>query len=83
VLIDGQATRSCRIALSDVAGKAVTTIEGLSAEGTHPVQLAWMQILALIVLFMRQLDLSCVFRFDRDTWVRHGGDRRAVDCDRD
>jgi isoquinoline 1-oxidoreductase subunit alpha len=43
VLIDGQATRSCGIALSDVAGKAVTTIEGLSAEGTHPVQLAWIE----------------------------------------
>jgi isoquinoline 1-oxidoreductase alpha subunit len=43
VLIDGQATRSCSIALSDVAGKAVTTIEGLSAEGTHPVQLAWIE----------------------------------------
>jgi isoquinoline 1-oxidoreductase subunit alpha len=43
VLIDGQATRSCSIVLSDVAGKAVTTIEGLSAEGTHPVQLAWIE----------------------------------------
>jgi isoquinoline 1-oxidoreductase subunit alpha len=43
VLIDGQAMRSCSIALSDVAGKAVTTIEGLSAEGNHPVQLAWIE----------------------------------------
>ena len=43
VLIDGQATRSCSIAVSDVAGKTVTTIEGLSAEGTHPVQLAWIE----------------------------------------
>jgi aerobic-type carbon monoxide dehydrogenase small subunit (CoxS/CutS family) len=42
-LIDGQATRSCSVALSDVAGKTVTTIEGLSAEGTHPVQLAWIE----------------------------------------
>ena len=44
VLIDGRATRSCSIAASDVAGKTVTTIEGLSAEGTHPVQLAWIEL---------------------------------------
>jgi isoquinoline 1-oxidoreductase subunit alpha len=43
VLIDGQAMRSCSIAASAVAGKAVTTIEGLSADGTHPVQLAWIE----------------------------------------
>jgi aerobic-type carbon monoxide dehydrogenase small subunit (CoxS/CutS family) len=43
VLIDGQATRSCSVVLSNVAGKTVTTIEGLSAEGTHPVQLAWIE----------------------------------------
>ena len=43
VLIDGQARRSCSVALSDVTGKTVTTIEGLSAEGTHPVQLAWIE----------------------------------------
>ena len=44
VLIDGQATRSCSIPASAVAGKAVTTIEGLSADGTHPVQLAWIEL---------------------------------------
>jgi isoquinoline 1-oxidoreductase subunit alpha len=43
VLIDGQATRSCSIAASAAAGKAVTTIEGLSPDGTHPVQLAWIE----------------------------------------
>ena len=43
VLIDGQATRSCSIAASAAVGKAVTTIEGLSADGTHPVQLAWIE----------------------------------------
>jgi len=43
VLIDGQATRSCSIPASAVTGKAVTTIEGLSADGTHPVQLAWIE----------------------------------------
>src|ERR1700741_4756253 len=41
VLIDGQPTRSCSVPVSDIAGKSVTTIEGLSADGTHPVQLAW------------------------------------------
>jgi len=43
VLIDGEAVRSCSIPASLVAGKAVTTIEGLSADGTHPVQLAWIE----------------------------------------
>jgi aerobic-type carbon monoxide dehydrogenase small subunit (CoxS/CutS family) len=43
VLIDGRATRSCSIPIAAVDGKAVTTIEGLSAEGTHPVQLAWIE----------------------------------------
>jgi aerobic-type carbon monoxide dehydrogenase small subunit (CoxS/CutS family) len=43
VLIDGRATRSCSIRIAAVNGKAVTTIEGLSAEGTHPVQLAWIE----------------------------------------
>jgi aerobic-type carbon monoxide dehydrogenase small subunit (CoxS/CutS family) len=43
VLIDGQAMRSCSVQASAVVGKAITTIEGLSAEGTHPVQLAWIE----------------------------------------
>ncbi len=44
VLIDGQATRSCSFPASAAAGKAVTTIEGLSSDGTHPVQLAWIEL---------------------------------------
>jgi len=43
VLIDGRATRSCSIPIAAVNGKSVTTIEGLSADGTHPVQLAWIE----------------------------------------
>ena len=43
VLIDGQAMRSCSIALSAAAGKHITTIEGLSPTGTHPLQLAWIE----------------------------------------
>jgi aerobic-type carbon monoxide dehydrogenase small subunit (CoxS/CutS family) len=43
VLIDGQATRSCSVAASAVVGKSITTIEGLSVDGTHPVQLAWIE----------------------------------------
>jgi isoquinoline 1-oxidoreductase subunit alpha len=42
VHINGEATRSCTTPISSVAGKKVTTIEGLSADGTHPVQVAWM-----------------------------------------
>ena len=43
VLIDGQATRSCVQPVGAAAGKAVTTIEGLSSERSHPVQLAWLE----------------------------------------
>ena len=43
VLIDGKATRSCSYPIASVAGKAITTIEGLSADGTHAVQLAWIE----------------------------------------
>jgi isoquinoline 1-oxidoreductase alpha subunit len=41
VHIDGQAVRSCAMPVSLIAGKAVTTIEGLSADGSHPLQKAW------------------------------------------
>jgi isoquinoline 1-oxidoreductase alpha subunit len=41
VHIDGAATRSCITPISAVSGKKVITIEGLSADGTHPVQQAW------------------------------------------
>ena len=41
VHVDGKAMRSCSTPLSFVVGKAVTTIEGLSENGSHPVQLAW------------------------------------------
>lgn len=39
--IDGAAARSCQIAMDDVAGSNITTIEGLSPDGMHPVQRAW------------------------------------------
>ncbi len=41
VLLDGRPTRSCVLAMSSVTGKHVTTVEGLSADGSHPVQRAW------------------------------------------
>jgi isoquinoline 1-oxidoreductase subunit alpha len=41
VHINGEAIRSCAIIMSDVAGKSVTTIEGLDPKGRHPVQVAW------------------------------------------
>jgi len=41
VLLDGQAMRACSLPISSLAGKSVTTIEGLSSDGTHPVQRAW------------------------------------------
>ena len=43
VHVDGAAVRSCVTRVGDVAGKRITTIEGLHPEGRHPVQLAWVQ----------------------------------------
>ena len=42
VHIDGKRTFSCQTTVSDVAGRAVTTIEGLSENSSHPVQRAWL-----------------------------------------
>ena len=41
VHVDGRAMRSCITPISAVAGSAITTIEGLSPDGTHPLQKAW------------------------------------------
>ena len=41
VHLDGKAARSCSVPVSTVGNKKVTTIEGLSPEGKHPLQLAW------------------------------------------
>ncbi|MDB5534606.1 MAG: (2Fe-2S)-binding protein [Hyphomicrobiales bacterium] len=41
VHINGRAARSCRAQLQDMAGKSITTIEGLSAASDHPLQKAW------------------------------------------
>jgi isoquinoline 1-oxidoreductase alpha subunit len=44
VHLDGQPVRSCSTPVKSVAGKRVVTIEGLSPNGTHPVQRAWMEV---------------------------------------
>lgn len=44
VLIDGKAVKSCQYPASACVGKQVTTIEGLSADATHPVQQAWIDM---------------------------------------
>lgn len=41
VHVDGKAVQSCSTPVGTVEGRAVTTIEGLSADGSHPVQQAW------------------------------------------
>ncbi len=43
VLVDGKPLRSCATPVSTVAGKQITTIEGLSADRSHPVQEAWIE----------------------------------------
>jgi isoquinoline 1-oxidoreductase alpha subunit len=44
VHVDGQPMRSCVMPISSMAGKKVTTIEGLSKDGSHPVQKAWVKL---------------------------------------
>ena len=73
VHVDGEITRSCSVPVGDVAGKAITTIEGIkSADGAlHPVQAAWIaaqvpqcgycqsgQIMAAIALLKTSADPS-------------------------
>jgi isoquinoline 1-oxidoreductase subunit alpha len=44
VFQNGEAIRSCVVPVRDVAGKEITTIAGLSQNGLHPVQKAWIEI---------------------------------------
>lgn len=44
VHINGEATRSCVLPVSSVAAAKITTVEGLSEKGTHPVQVAWDEV---------------------------------------
>jgi isoquinoline 1-oxidoreductase alpha subunit len=44
VHVDGQPMRSCVMPISSMAGKQITTIEGLSPNGSHPVQQAWVKL---------------------------------------
>ena len=41
VIVDGRARRSCRLQIGRADGSEIETIEGLSLDGTHPLQLAW------------------------------------------
>ena len=43
VHLDGTAVRSCQLPVSTVEGKRILTIEGLSADGRHPLQVAWIE----------------------------------------
>jgi len=44
VHVDGQPVRSCMLPIAAAAGKSITTIEGLSVDGNHPVQIAWREM---------------------------------------
>ena len=43
VHLEGEATRACVTTMQDVAGKSVVTIEGLAANGDHPLQKSWLE----------------------------------------
>ncbi len=42
VIVDGRAAMSCSVAIKDLEGATITTIEGLSADNSHPMQQAWL-----------------------------------------
>jgi len=44
VQVGGRAVRSCQVTAAQAANAAITTIEGLSADGSHPVQRAWQEV---------------------------------------
>jgi isoquinoline 1-oxidoreductase alpha subunit len=44
VLVNGEAEKSCDMSVSEAAGHKITTIEGLSADRSHPVQRAWLDL---------------------------------------
>ena len=44
VHVDGEPVRSCLLSASDVGTRTITTIEGISADGSHPVQRAWVDL---------------------------------------
>jgi isoquinoline 1-oxidoreductase alpha subunit len=44
VHVDGQPIRSCSFPVAAAAGKSISTIEGLSRDGSHPLQLAWLEL---------------------------------------
>ena len=44
VHVDGTAVRSCLTLMGNINGRAITTVEGLSPDGTHPVQVAWREL---------------------------------------
>src|SRR5262249_22572222 len=44
VHVDGVATRSCSVPVETLDGAAITTIEGLSRDGSHPLQQAWVEL---------------------------------------
>ena len=44
VHVDGRATRTCMTSVSSLAGRDITTIEGLSSDLSHPVQQAWVEV---------------------------------------
>jgi isoquinoline 1-oxidoreductase alpha subunit len=44
VHVDGTPVRSCQLPAAAAAGKKITTIEGLSSDGTHPLQVAWKSV---------------------------------------
>jgi isoquinoline 1-oxidoreductase alpha subunit len=43
VLVDGEPVRSCTLPVLSVTGRSIVTIEGLSVDGTHPLQRAWQE----------------------------------------
>ena len=71
VHLAGRAVRSCQTTAQSIAGKQVTTLEGLTADGNHPVQQAWVEgrRTAVRLLPARPDNVGCrVARDDADSY---------------
>ncbi len=87
VLVDGRARRSCLLAAEDVAGKRVTTIEGLAPEGKlHPVQQAFLEHDALQCgyctpgMVLAAVDLLSRVPHPSEEQIRHGLEGNLCRC---
>ncbi len=67
VHLDGEAVRACVTPVSRAEGKAVTSIEGLSADGSHPLQKAWVELCVPQCGFCQAGQIMCAAALLKET----------------